>query len=113
MQKAVDEVVAQLESTSQAVGGAVEALTSVDLADDDTFGDCPEIVFVRQDNVEEAMQWWLKMRPRDGDTYGDAATAILRILGPGKVDVAALRSVLWKESARWHDVNYGRLKQFG
>ena len=51
VQKAVDEVVAQLESTSQAVGGAVEALTNVDLSADDTFGDCPEVVFVRQDNV--------------------------------------------------------------
>jgi hypothetical protein len=70
-------------------------------------------IFFRQDNVEEAMQWWLKMRPRDGDTYGDAAKAILAILEPGKVDVFALRRVLWKESARWHDVNYARLKQFG
>lgn len=71
-----------------------------------------EILF-RQGNVEEAMQWWLKMRPLDGDTYGAAARTILKILEPGKVDVAALRSVLWRESARWHDVNYARLKQFG
>ena len=71
-----------------------------------------EILF-RQGNVEEAMQWWLKMRPLEGDTYRDAARTILKILEPGKVDVAALRSVLWKESARWHDVNYARLKQFG
>jgi len=70
-------------------------------------------IFFRQGNVEEAMQWWLKMRPRDGDTYLEAANRILKILEPGKVDVAALRSVLWKESARWHDVNYARLKQFG
>jgi hypothetical protein len=70
-------------------------------------------IFFRQDRFEEAMQWWLKMRPRDGDTYGDAAKAILAILEPGKVDVFALRRVLWKESARWHDVNYSRLKQFG
>jgi hypothetical protein len=71
-----------------------------------------EILF-RQGNIEEAMQWWLKMRPRDGDTYGDAAQHILKILEPGKVDVFALRSVMWKESARWHDVNYARLRQFG
>jgi hypothetical protein len=70
-------------------------------------------IFFRQDRFEEAMQWWLKMRPRDGDTYGDAAKAIVAILEPGKVDVFALRRVLWKESARWHDVNYARLKQFG
>jgi len=50
VQKAVDEVVAQLESTSQAVGGAVEALTNVD-STQDNFGDCPEVIFVRQDNV--------------------------------------------------------------
>jgi len=71
-----------------------------------------EILF-RQDNVEEAMQWWLKMQPRDGDTYGDAAKAILAVLEPGRVDVFALRRVLWKEAARWHDVNYARLKRFG
>jgi hypothetical protein len=70
-------------------------------------------IFFRQGNVEEAMQWWLKMAPRDGDTYGDAAKRILTILEPGKVDVGLLRSVLWRESARWHDVNYARLKQFG
>lgn len=51
VQKAVDEVVAQLESTSKAVGGAVEALTNVDQDDDGEIGDCPELVFVRQDNV--------------------------------------------------------------
>jgi hypothetical protein len=70
-------------------------------------------IFFRQGNLEEAMQWWLKMQPVGGDTYGDAATAILKILEPGKVDTARMRSVMWKESARWHDVNYARLKQFG
>lgn len=70
-------------------------------------------IFFRQDNLEEAARWWLEMRPRDGDTYRDAAQSILTLLEPGKVDAAALRSVLWKESARWHDVNYARLKQFG
>ncbi len=51
VQKSVDEVVAQLESTSKAVGGSVEALTNVDQDDDGEIGDCPELVFVRQDNV--------------------------------------------------------------
>jgi hypothetical protein len=52
VQKAVDEVVAQLEAASQAVGGAVEAFASVDVdPDDDLFDDCPEVVFVREDNV--------------------------------------------------------------
>lgn len=51
IQKAVDEVVAELESASQAVAGSVEALTNVDLSSSDTFGDCPEIIFVREDNV--------------------------------------------------------------
>jgi hypothetical protein len=70
-------------------------------------------IFFRQGNLEEAMQWWLRMKPREGDTYGDAAATILKVLQPGKVDVHRLRSVLWRESARWHDVNYARLKQFG
>lgn len=51
VQKAVEDVVTQLESASQAVGGAVDALTNVDQDEDGEFGDCPEIVFVRQDNV--------------------------------------------------------------
>jgi len=70
-------------------------------------------IFFRQGNVEEAMQWWAAMRPRDEDTYAAAAKTILAILEPGRVDFGALRSVLWRESARWHDVNYARLKQFG
>ena len=70
-------------------------------------------IFFRQSNLEEALQWWSGMRPQDGDTYADAAQSILGILEPGKVNVAALRSVLWKEAARWHDVNYARLKKFG
>ena len=71
-----------------------------------------EILFL-QGNVEEAMQWWAKMQPRDGDTYAAAANAIRKILEPGRVDVSALRRVLWRESARWHDVNYSRLVHFG
>jgi|CXWL01.1.fsa_nt_gi hypothetical protein len=51
VQKAVDEVVAEIESASQAVGGAVDALTNVNQTDSSTFGDCPEVIFVRQDNV--------------------------------------------------------------
>jgi hypothetical protein len=67
----------------------------------------------KQGHVEEAMQWWLPMRPRDGDTYADAARTIVNILQPGRVNVGELRSVIWRESARWHDVNYARLKKFG
>ncbi|HUQ86896.1 MAG TPA: hypothetical protein VM096_05005 [Vicinamibacterales bacterium] len=70
-------------------------------------------IFFRQGNIEEAMQWWGAMRPRDDDSYATAAHSILAILQPGRVDVGALRSVLWRESARWHDVDYARLKQFG
>lgn len=52
VQKAIDDVVAQLELTSQAVGGAVEGFANVDLtSDDDNFGDCPEVIFAREDNV--------------------------------------------------------------
>jgi hypothetical protein len=71
-----------------------------------------QILFT-QGSYEEAMQWWAAMQPRDDDTYGDAARSIVKILQPGRVDISALRSVLWRESARWHDVNYGRLKKFG
>jgi hypothetical protein len=70
-------------------------------------------IFFRQANVEEAVQWWLGMRPEQSDTYADAARAILAILEPGKVNLGAVRSVLWRESARWHDVNHARLKKFG
>jgi hypothetical protein len=70
-------------------------------------------IFFKQGNFEEAMQWWSPMRPRDGDTYAAAATAIQKMLEPGRVDVAALRSVMWRESGRWHDVNYARLRKFG
>jgi len=59
------------------------------------------------------MQFWAAMQPRGDDTYGDAARSIVKILQPGRVDISALRSVLWRESARWHDVNDGRLKKFG
>ncbi len=51
VQKAVDDVVAQLESTSQSVGGATDALVNVDQATSDTLGNCPQVVFVRQNNV--------------------------------------------------------------
>lgn len=51
VQKAVDEVVDELEAASQAVAGSVDALTNVELSSSDTFGDCPEVIFVRQDNV--------------------------------------------------------------
>jgi hypothetical protein len=70
-------------------------------------------IFFKQGNYEEAMQWWSTMQPREDDTYAAAAAEILKILQPGRVDVAALRSVLWRESARWHDLNYARLRKFG
>jgi hypothetical protein len=70
-------------------------------------------IFFQQGRLEEAMQWWAPMRPQDGDTYAAAARSILFILQPGRVDISALRSVMWRESARWHDVNYSRLKKFG
>jgi hypothetical protein len=71
-----------------------------------------EVLFTQR-NYEEAMQWWAAMRPRDDDTYAAAARSILKILEPGRVDLHALRSVLWRESARWHDINYAQLKKFG
>jgi len=70
-------------------------------------------ILFTEGNLEEALQWWAPMRPQDGDTYAEASKAIVSILEPGRIDVGKLRSVLWRESARWHDVNYARLKKFG
>lgn len=48
----VDDVVAQVEATAQAVAGSLEAFASVDIdPENDTFGDCPEVAFVRENNV--------------------------------------------------------------
>jgi hypothetical protein len=68
----------------------------------------------RQGDLAQAIEWWRPMHPRAGDSYFDAATAIAAELGRGgAVSEPAIRRVLSGEAARWHAVNYERLKQFG
>ena len=70
-------------------------------------------IFFRQGNVDQALEWWTPMRPQDGDSYKDAAAAIRKVLDGGTRDAAALRRILWAETARWKEQNYHRLRQFG
>jgi hypothetical protein len=53
------------------------------------------------------------MNPQPGDSYFDAATAIAAKLREGAVNEDVIRRVLSGEVARWHAVNYERMKQFG
>jgi hypothetical protein len=70
-------------------------------------------IFLRQGNVDQALEWWKPMRPQKGDSYAGAATAIRGVLDRNPVDIGALRRILWAETARWKEQNYQRLKQFG
>lgn len=72
VQKAIDDVSAQLESATQAIGGAVEGFASVDL-DDSSSNDCPEVLFLSQDNVVTLA---LTFEPGcESDYYADVAVA--------------------------------------
>jgi hypothetical protein len=54
------------------------------------------------------------MQPAADDTYRDAALAIKRAIGrEGRLDQFELRRILWTESARWAEINYNRMRQFG
>jgi hypothetical protein len=71
-------------------------------------------IFFRQGNVEAAVEWWLPMTPADGDTYAVAARAIRAVVSrQGRLDEYELRRTLSVESARWSEINYTRLTQFG
>lgn len=71
-------------------------------------------IFYREGNVEEAVEWWRRMRPMPGDTYATAAIAIKNVIDqPGALDPLALYRIVAGESARWRDINFQRLKQFG
>ena len=70
-------------------------------------------IFFRQGNLDQALEWWAPMRPQEGDSYAEAATAIRKVLDAPTLDSAALRRILWAETARWKEQNYQRLKQFG
>jgi hypothetical protein len=72
-----------------------------------------EILF-RQSSVEEAMEWWRPMMPAAGDTYAGAARAIKNVIDqPGPLNKFELWRILSTESARWAELNYNRMKQFG
>jgi hypothetical protein len=70
-------------------------------------------IFYRQGDTAQAIDWWKEMKPQPADTYRSAASAILRAIDGGIVDVADIHRIVAAESARWSDVNYRRLKQFG
>ena len=68
----------------------------------------------RQGNVDEALEWWRPMRPAAGDTYVDAARGVQAVVNrSGRLDEYELRRILSEESARWSEINYTRLLQFG
>lgn len=70
-------------------------------------------IFFRQGNFDQAMEWWRPMRPQDDDSYAEAARAIRELIDRGSQDTAAVRRVLWRQSAFWKEQNYRRLRQFG
>ena len=70
-------------------------------------------IFFRQGNFDQALEWWRPMRPEEGDSYAEAATAIRALVDRGNQDTGAVRRVLWKQSAFWKEQNYKRLRQFG
>ena len=70
-------------------------------------------IFFRQGNVDQAVEWWRPMQPEHDDSYATAAKRIREIIDSGRVDTAALRRVLWGQSAFWKEQNYRRLRQFG
>lgn len=70
-------------------------------------------IFFRQGNIDQALEWWRPMRPQDDDSYATAARAIGAIIDSGRFDTAAVRRVLWAQSAFWKEQNYRRLRQFG
>ena len=72
-----------------------------------------EILF-KESDVEEAVAWWRAMNPVEGDTYAGAARAIKAVIEKqGPLDSFELRRILSTESARWAEINYNRMKQFG
>ena len=71
-------------------------------------------VLYRQGDLAQAIEWWRLMKPQPGDSYFDAAAAIAAELRRGgTVNENVIRRVLSGEVARWHAVNYERLKHFG
>lgn len=72
-----------------------------------------EIFFLRRD-ADQAREWWAAMRPAASDAYAPAATAIAAaIRGQQRLDGAAIAGILSRERARWSELTYARLRQFG
>ena len=71
-------------------------------------------ILFKQSDVLQALEWWRPMMPAADDTYRDAALAIKRTIDrEGMLDQFELRRILSKESARWAEINYNRMRQFG
>jgi hypothetical protein len=71
-------------------------------------------IFFREGNIEEAVEWWRAMQSTDSDSYAAASRDIKIVIEKtGKLDEFELRRILSRESARWAEVNYARMKQFG
>jgi hypothetical protein len=70
-------------------------------------------IFYVQGNIDQASEWWGAMRPSNGDSYVPAARAMAAAIHRTPLDEFAIRRALATERARWHAVNYERLKKFG
>jgi hypothetical protein len=71
-------------------------------------------ILFKQSDTAEAVEWWRAMQPVDGDTYAGAARAVKSVVDKdGMLDTFELRRVLSTESARWAEINYKRMRQFG
>lgn len=72
-----------------------------------------QIFFMRRD-TDQALEWWKPMRPVEGDSYAPAARAILdAIRGKDRLDTDTIAGILARERARWNELTYARLRQFG
>ena len=71
-------------------------------------------ILFRERDIEAALEWWRPMRPAPDDTYAAAARGIKAAIDkPGMLDQFELRRILSYESARWAEINYNRMRQFG
>lgn len=71
-------------------------------------------ILYRQTDVAGALESWRPMQPTANDTYAAAASAITHVIDKaGLLDTGALYRIVSREAARWSEINYLRMKQFG
>ena len=71
-------------------------------------------IFFRRRDADQAREWWSAMRPAASDAYAPAATAIVgAIRGKDRLDTDTIAGILASERARWNELTYARLRQFG